>query len=165
MKTEAPYVFKHLEENKFLSVAAIENGTVIDHITAGRALLLVRLLKLERHHQPLTIGLNLSSSRMKSKDILKVEGWDFPPKDLPKIAVFSPHATISIIQNFRVIRKDSVVPLEAIAHVIVCPNSNCVTNHETSSRLFYVKHERKDLLQCSYCEKCYSLNEVMHFAC
>lgn len=150
------------EQKKVLPVAAIENGTVIDHISAGKAILLLRLLKLEQHHKQVTIGLNLPSSRMKMKDILKVEGWELSPNDVSQIAIFSPLTTLSIIQDFKVVKKYPVTLPEVICNVIICPNPQCITHVEATSRLFHVSQQRNQL-RCGYCERSYYHHEIKHY--
>lgn len=142
-----------LEGEKTLPVAAIENGTVIDHITAGKAIFLLRLLKLEMHRNQITVGLNLPSSRFKIKDLIKVDSWELTPKESSQIAIFSPSTTINIIQNYRVVNKFNVTIPSTISHIIICPNANCITNHEKTERLFFISHFKKEVqLQCKYCE-------------
>lgn len=150
-----------IEEAKKLSVAPIENGTVIDHIEAGKAILLLGLLKLDRHRNRVTVGLNLPSSGMKVKDIIKVEGWALSEDETSQIAIFSPQATVNLVENYQIVKKFTVSPPESISGIIICPNPNCITNHETTSRLFHVINDRKVIqLQCHYCEKCFLESEL-----
>lgn len=151
-------------ETKIQSVAAIENGTVIDHISSGKAVLLLRLLRLDKHDKPVTLGLNLPSSRMKIKDIIKVEGRELSSEETSQVAIFSPMTTLSIIQDYQVVKKFTVRMPDRIAHVIVCPNPHCITQTETTSRLFYVANERKEIqLRCAYCERCYHHHEINRY--
>ena len=46
-------------------VAAIENGTVIDHIPAEKTFQVVNLLELQNLSTPVTIGYNFSSSKLR----------------------------------------------------------------------------------------------------
>jgi aspartate carbamoyltransferase regulatory subunit len=152
------------ENEKILPVAAIENGTVIDHITAGKAILLLRLLKLEMPRYQITLGLNLPSSRFRIKDLIKVSAWELTPKETSQIAIFSPSATINIIQNYRVVNKFAVTIPTTVSHIIICPNQNCITNHEKAERLFFVSSVRKEVqLKCKYCEKSFFLDDITQY--
>ena len=62
-------------ENKKLSVEAIENGTVIDHIPAGLGLTILGQFKLLHYGSAVTVGFNLPSKTQGSKDIIKISGW------------------------------------------------------------------------------------------
>lgn len=51
-----------------LVVAAIENGTVIDHIPAEKTYQVVNLLQLEKMDTPVTIGYNLPSKKIGKRE-------------------------------------------------------------------------------------------------
>ena len=61
-------------ENSKLSVEAIEQGTVIDHIPAGKGLAILRQFKLLHYGNAVTVGFNLPSKTQGSKDIIKISG-------------------------------------------------------------------------------------------
>lgn len=145
-----------------LSVTAIKEGTVIDHITAGKAIFLLRILKLESHRKQVTVGLNLPSTKMKFKDLVKVEGWELSENETSQIAIFSPKATISIIRNFRVVNKYVVSLPPVIEEFVICPNPTCITNHEKTRRLFYLTSRKEIQLRCKYCEKTFSQSEIIY---
>ena len=92
---------------KELSVSAIENGTVIDHIPAGQGMRIVRLLKLADHKKKVTLGLNLPSKSLGYKDLIKVEGREISVEEANQIALFAPKASINIIRNFQIQKKFS----------------------------------------------------------
>ena len=53
-------------------VAAIKNGTVIDHIPSSKLFQVVRLLHLEDIPSSIMVGYNLKSQKMGRKSIIKV---------------------------------------------------------------------------------------------
>ena len=55
-----------------LLVAALKNGTVIDHIPSDKVFDVVNLLNLTKIDNPITIGSNLSSRKMGTKGIIKI---------------------------------------------------------------------------------------------
>lgn len=139
---------------KKLSVAAIESGTVIDHIPAGQGMRIVRLLKLADHKKKVTLGLNLPSQTLGYKDIIKVEGREISEEEANQIALFAPKATINIIRSYQIEKKFTVSIPAMITKFLLCPNQKCITNHESTETKFTVNHYgRKVLLQCCYCEK------------
>lgn len=142
----------------------LEHGTVIDHIPEGKAFLITRLLNLESHKALVSIGMNLSSEKMGLKDMIKVEGWELSPSETTQIAIFAPQATVNIIQNSRVISKYAVKIPSSISHCIICPNANCITNHEPTSHLFHINSDRKMIqLRCHFCEKTFSKHEITQY--
>lgn len=141
-----------MPKGRRLTVSAIQDGTVIDHITAGQALAIVGFLRLDQHHKPVSIGLRLPSRRYGFKDLIKVEGREITPEEANQIAIMAPEATISIIQDFRVMQKFQVTLPPTLEEVVACPNPRCVTNHQTVTTRFVVSHTRHDCqLMCSYC--------------
>ena len=88
---------------KELKVTPIKDGTVIDHITPGRALKVLRILKIpESTSSVVSVAMNVSG-KMGKKDIVKVENRELDPKELDKIALIAPKATINIIRDYEVI--------------------------------------------------------------
>lgn len=146
---------------KRLSVSAIEKGTVIDHIPPHQGLQLVRLLRLDEHEERLTIGLNLSSSTMGSKDLIKIEGRELSPEEANQVAVFAPDITIAIIENYLVLQKFKVALPQQIERVVNCPNERCITNHETITTLFSVCPVGSSTeLQCHYCSHRFPMQSI-----
>jgi aspartate carbamoyltransferase regulatory subunit len=139
---------------KTLSVAAIKEGTVIDHITAGQALSIIELLKLNEHHLAITIGLNLPSQTMGTKDLIKIENRFLTEKESHDIAVFAPKATISIIRSYKVEKKIEAHLPEIIQGILICPNPKCITHAEPVHSAFFVEEFKAKIhLRCKYCEK------------
>ena len=75
-----------------LAVAALRNGTVIDHIPCEAVYKAVRILRLEDAGTAVTIGNNLPSDRMGRKGIIKVADRFFDESDLDRIAIIAPTA-------------------------------------------------------------------------
>jgi len=149
---------------KQLLVAAINNGTVIDHITAGSALKIIRLLNLASHNNVVTVGLNLPSRAMKLKDLIKVEGREITPEEIDSVSILAPSASINIIKNYEVAKKFSVKIPDTIDYVVVCPNPKCITNNEKMDSKFHVIKEKDGVkLKCHYCEKIFKQKEINEY--
>ncbi|MDK4565700.1 aspartate carbamoyltransferase regulatory subunit, partial [Kingella kingae] len=84
-------------KNQQLSVEAIENGTVIDHIPAGLGLTILRQFKLLHYGHAVTVGFNLPSQSQGSKDIIKIKNVQFSEQDANRLALFSPNAVVNQI--------------------------------------------------------------------
>lgn len=145
-----------------LAVAAIQNGSVIDHIPAGSALRLVKLLKLAEHKNTVTLGLNLPSKSMGKKDLLKIEGRFLTQNEIHEIAVFAPHATINLIHDYKLKDKFTATLPEAIKGLLICPNKNCISHASDVSSHFKVQTLRQEvILHCHYCESIYKKENLM----
>ena len=146
---------------KTLSVSAIQNGTVVDHITTDQTLRIMRMLRLLDNKYMVTVGFNLPSKRMKMKDLLKIENHELTPEEANQITVFAPEATINIIKNYEVVKKLTTTLPESIGSIFICPNSNCITHSEPVPSFFYINENGKVMkLVCKYCEKSFDRNQV-----
>lgn len=147
---------------KTLSVSAIKNGTVIDHIRAGQALRIVRLLSLlENNNNKITLGLNLTSKLIGKKDLIKIENRVLTNDEANEIVIFAPEATINIIKDFEVTQKINTHLPESITNVFICPNLACITHNEPIESLFHIEEQGKHIkLTCHYCEKIFDRDLV-----
>ncbi len=143
-----------------LKVDPIKNGTVIDHITAGKALQAAEILNIPNYEKEIMIGVNLTSRKMGKKDIIKIENRELSEEEAGSIALISPTATIIVIRDYQVVKKFGVdIPQEIHQHVI-CPNSNCITNIEAVETRFELAGKNPIEIRCAYCEKKYFIDEV-----
>lgn len=144
-------------KSKQLSVEAIENGTVIDHIPAGLGLTILRQFKLLHSGNAVTVGFNLPSQSQGAKDIIKIKEVQFSEQDANRLALFAPEAVVNCIQDFKVARKMTLTLPETISEVFRCPNPNCASHSEPIKSRFYVKQQQgQTKLKCHYCEKTYA---------
>lgn len=140
-----------------LMVEAIQSGTVIDHIPAGKGLTILSRLQLKNANIRLTVGLNLPSHGGGLKDLIKVDEWPFTEQDAAELALFAPSATVNIIEDYRVVRKFPIGLPETFTGVFDCPNSNCITHNEPVESRFSVVHGGQRIqLRCHYCERSFA---------
>ncbi len=145
-----------------LSVEALTNGTVIDHIPAGQGLEILRQFGLNDLGERVTVGFNLRSSAMEQKDIIKVTNVFFTQEDANKLALFAPQATVNVIKNYQIVEKHQLSLPSEIKKVFRCPNSNCASHSEPVNSYFHVKHRFGiTKLKCHFCEKTYSRDLVV----
>ncbi|CAM4181025.1 MULTISPECIES: aspartate carbamoyltransferase regulatory subunit [Vibrio] len=144
-----------------LQVEAIKDGTVIDHIPAHVGTKVLKLFAMHKSNERVTIGLNLPSSALGAKDILKIENVFINEEQASKLALYAPCATVNRIEDYRVVKKLELELPKAVKGVFACPNSNCITHGEPVESHFSVI-EKKDRirLKCKYCEKVYSREVV-----
>ena len=143
-----------------LAVAALQNGTVIDHIPSSALVRAVHILGIENMPNAVTIGNNLLGSRMERKGIIKVDGVEFDRDVLNRIAVVAPTATINIIRDYSVAEKHSVELPETLIGTVRCPNPKCITNNEPMDTRFDVTDRKTPILRCHYCNHCVSGSEA-----
>ena len=144
-----------------LKVKPIKNGTVIDHINANKALKVLKILGLPSPETGLTLAMNVQSSQMKSKDIVKIEGRELASREVDEIALISPQATINIIRDYKIIDKGKVNLLKEIKNILTCSNPNCITNtDEPVKSRFIVLNNEPLTLRCHYCERIMDQDDV-----
>jgi aspartate carbamoyltransferase regulatory subunit len=144
-----------------LKVKPIKNGTVIDHIKANKALSVLKILGLPNEETAVTIAMNVQSSLMGSKDIVKIEGRELAPREVDKIALIAPKATINIIRDYEIMDKGKVELLNEINGILNCLNPNCITNTgEPVETKFYVIVKEPVILRCYYCERIMDADEI-----
>ena len=138
-------------------VAAIENGTVIDHIPSEKAYQVAQLLKLASLDTPVTIGYNFRSKKLGRKGIIKVENKFFTDEEISRLSVVAPNVVLNIIRGFEVVEKKMVTTPEEIRGIVKCNNPKCITNNEPMQTHFHVEN---GILTCHYCEKEQDINKV-----
>ena len=143
---------------KQLKVDAINNGTVIDHIPAGKALKVYDILS-PHVKEVTTIGMNLTSKALGKKDLIKIEGKEISTRAVNRISVLAPSATLIIIRNFEIHKKIEVQIPRTIINALICPNIKCITNFEVIDTKFIQSKRDEIFLRCDYCERSFLLNE------
>lgn len=142
----------HSADNKTsLAVAALRNGTVIDHIPSDRLFKAVSLLGIERLGSAVTIGNNLESSKLGTKGIIKVSDVEFEEAQLNRIALIAPHAKVNIIRDYEVAEKHTVSLPDVIVDIVKCANPKCISNNEPMASRFEVIDRDNVTIRCHYC--------------
>ncbi len=134
-----------------LMISPIKNGTVIDHITSGEALNVLKIIGITgTTTESVSVATNVSSNKTGKKDIVKIANRELCKEEMDRIALIAPRVSINIIREFKVYAKRGVERPEFLLGVVRCPNPGCITNaHEPiSSRFEVLPHG----LHCMYCD-------------
>jgi len=142
-----------LESSQELYVKKIKDGTVIDHITSGYSLDVLKILGIDgKDGEVVTAAINVESKTHSHKDIVKIQSRELKPTEVDKIALIAPNATISIIRNYSVTSKKLVQLPSLIKGIINCDNPSCVSNaREPVDPQFAVDLREPVRLSCYYC--------------
>ncbi len=145
-----------------LMVAAIKNGTVIDHIPSNKLFQVVRLLHLEDQNitSQVMIGYNLPSAKMGEKSIIKIADKFFTDAELNVLSVVAPNVTLCIIRDYEVVEKRKVTLPNEIIGIVKCANPKCITNNEPMPTHFHLVNAKEGSTQCKYCEKEQKLDNI-----
>ena len=85
---------------KELSISAIKDGTVIDHIPGNAAFNLLHILDIKGINGVISIATNLASKKIGKKGIIKISDKSLTKEEVDKIAVIAPDATVNIIKDY-----------------------------------------------------------------
>lgn len=138
-----------------LKVSKIRRGTVIDHIPAGTAPAVLRVLGIDRGVSDIVVmAMNVRSRSLGRKDIVKIENRVIDEETLQRIAIIAPEATINIVEEYEIIKKNRISLPRELRGVLRCPNRHCITNdpHEGVPTFFLCEREKPLELRCHYCE-------------
>ena len=134
-----------------MNIDSIQNGVVIDHITAGRGMKLYDLLGLDKLDCSVAIIKNVNSGKMGKKDIIKIDA-DIPV-NLDVIGYVDPGATVNIIHGCELTEKRTIEMPETLTNVIKCKNPRCITSVEQElDHVFKLTDKAEKVYRCIYCE-------------
>ena len=134
-----------------MMVNPIENGVVLDHITAGKAMDIYKVLRLDKLGCTVAVIVNAASKKMGRKDVLKI--YDVIDLNFDVLGYLDPGITVSIIANGEVVRRISLDLPEQVEGVLRCKNPRCITSCEQElPHIFKLTDRKKKVYRCIYCE-------------
>ncbi|MBE6575080.1 MAG: aspartate carbamoyltransferase regulatory subunit [Ruminococcaceae bacterium] len=129
----------------------IRNGIVIDHIRAGGAMELYRILGLEELSCSVAIIKNAASGKMGKKDIIKID--EVIDLDLDVLGYVDPGITVNIIREGERVQKFKPDLPERVTNVIKCKNPRCITTTEQElDHIFRLTDRENRVYRCLYCD-------------
>ena len=140
-------------KKKELQVAALENGTSIDHIPPEQLFKVAHLIGLSKMENRITFGNNLESKKMGRKGMIKIAGKFFEEDEINRIALVAPHVILNIIRDYEVVEKKNISLPDELIGIVKCNNPKCITNNEPMTTFFYVTDKEKGIIKCRYCER------------
>ena len=134
-----------------MKIDSIQNGIVIDHITAGNAMRIYSLLGFDKLQCSIAIIKNVNSKKMGKKDIIKIDSEVVP--DLSVLGYIDHNLTVNIIKDgVNVSKYHPELPLE-IVDIVKCKNPRCITSTEQElSHVFKLTDREHSVYRCIYCE-------------
>ncbi len=138
-----------------MNIDSINNGFVIDHIKAGKAMEIYESLGLDKLCCTVAMIMNVKSQRMGKKDIIKIDA----PIDinLDVLGYIDSGITVNIIKNGKLTDKRTLSLPEKIVGIIKCKNPRCITSTEQGlEHEFILADKEKQVYRCAYCEAKYN---------
>ena len=149
------------EKKKELQVAALENGTAIDHIPPEHLFKVAHLIELSKMENRITLGNNLESKKMGSKGMIKIADKFFEEDEINRIALIAPNVMLSIIRDYEVVEKKNISLPDELIDIVKCNNPKCITNNEPMKTYFYVTDKVLGTIKCRYCERKINKEEII----
>lgn len=136
-------------------IDSIQNGIVLDHIKAGKAMVIYNTLELDKLDCPVAILKKVPSKRMGKKDIIKIDtNLDF---NYDSLAYISPNITVNIIRDGKLIEKKHIKLPEILVDVLKCKNPRCICSTEQEiQHIFWLSDPEEGMYRCRYCDTKYS---------
>ena len=137
-----------------LNIDSIQNGIVLDHIKAGKAMELYRVLELNKLECSVAVLMNVSSTKMGRKDMIKIS--EDIEIGLDILGYIDPGITVNVIRDGKLVEKHSVDLPEKITGYLKCHNPRCITTTEQElQQVFKLSDRETATYRCIYCEAKY----------
>ena len=134
-----------------MNIDSIQNGIVLDHITAGKGMEIYHNLGLEKLDCSVAIITNVKSSKMGKKDIIKIDKEYSINLDL--IGYIDHDVSVSIIKDGVTVEKKKLASPQKIINVVKCKNPRCITTVEQEiDQIFELVNTDTRVYRCIYCE-------------
>jgi len=134
-----------------MNIDSIKNGIVIDHIPAGKAMQIYKLLGLDKVQFPVAMIMNVTSNKMGKKDIIKIDSLFDVNMDI--LGYVAPGVTVNIIKDEKLADKKSPALPTELRDVIICKNPRCITTTEQElPNIFKLTDAKEHVYRCIYCE-------------
>ena len=135
-----------------MKIGHIENGIVLDHITAGNGMNIYNVLKLGELDCTVALIKNADSPKMGKKDIIKIS--THMDIDLDILGYLDPGVTVNIIRDGKVAERRHLELPQRVVDVIKCRNPRCITSVEREIvHEFKLTDPVKKVYRCIYCEQ------------
>ena len=134
-----------------MNIDSIQNGFVIDHITAGKGMTIYRLLELDKLDCTVALIKNAPSTKMGKKDIIKI-ATNFE-LDTDILGYVDPDVTVCTIRDSKLVEKKKLTLPDELYGVLRCRNPRCISSTEQElPQIFKLTDRAKRVYRCIYCE-------------
>ena len=134
-----------------MNIDGVNSGIVLDHIKAGKSMLVYEYLKLSKLKCCVALIQNCQSPKMGLKDIVKID--ELIDIDLDMLGYIDPGITVNYVKDGKLIGKKHLALPETLTNVIRCKNPRCITSTEQElPHIFRLVDREKRVYRCEYCD-------------
>ena len=132
-------------------IGQINDGIVLDHITAGRGMDIYKILELDKLDCTVAMIERAASPKMGRKDIIKIDqAMDI---DFDVLGYIDPGITVNIIRGGQVVERRQMALPERVVGVLKCKNPRCITSVEQElTQEFKLTDRARQVYRCIYCD-------------
>ena len=134
-----------------MNIDGVKNGIVLDHIKAGKSMMVYELLGLDKLDSCVAVIQNADSAKYGKKDIIKID--DRIDIDLDVLGLVARTATVGIVRGGKIVEKKKPTLPEHVVNIIKCVNPRCVTTTEPAVQMFHLVHSDRQEYRCDYCDE------------
>ena len=132
-----------------MKIDEIENGYVLDHISAGNGMKVYNALGLDKLKCQVAVIQNAKSEKLGVKDIIKVN--ELIELNFDVLGFLDKNITVNVIENGKAKKITLSLP-KKIVNVVKCSNPRCITNVEDGIDYEFELTDDKGTYRCVYCE-------------
>ncbi len=134
-----------------MNIDGVSNGIVLDHISAGKSMMIYKLLQLDKLDCSVAIIQNAKSAKYGKKDIIKID--ENIRLDFDILGFIDPHITVNVVKDGKLQTKKHMELPKELTNVLKCKNPRCITSIEQEIvQRFKLVNDKKVQYACVYCD-------------
>ena len=138
-----------------MNIDGVNTGIVLDHIKAGKSMMIYELLGLEKLNCCVAIIQNAKSEKYGLKDIIKIDGDIDVSVDV--LGYIDNNITVNMVKDGKLVKKVHLDLPETLTDVIKCHNPRCITSVEQGvHHKFRLADREHKIYRCCYCDTEYT---------
>ena len=138
-----------------MNIDGVNTGIVLDHIKAGKSMMIYELLGLDKLDCCVAIIQNAKSAKYGKKDIIKIDGDIDVNVDV--LGYIDNNITVNIVKDGKLVKKVHLDLPEILTDVLKCHNPRCITSVEQGiHHKFRLADKERKIYRCCYCDTEYS---------
>ena len=134
-----------------MNIDGVKTGIVLDHIKAGKSMMIYQLLHLDKIDNTVAIIQNATSAKHGRKDIIKID--QLIDLDFDVLGYIDSNITVNIVKDGKLVDKKHLELPEKLDDVIFCKNPRCITSVEQEIvHSFRLTDRENKIYRCVYCD-------------
>lgn len=134
-----------------MNIDGVKNGIVLDHIKAGKSMMVYELLGLDKVDSCVAVIQNAESDKYGKKDIIKID--DRIELDLDILGYIDSNITVNLVKDGELEKKLHLELPQTLRNVVKCKNPRCITTVEQEIvHTFRLVDREKKIYRCIYCD-------------